>query len=62
LPSGSGTFLQPFFQDLLHIPATLKDSDDVQRFRVWAVDDEIGIDRKELHRFVREILAPVTDA
>jgi hypothetical protein len=40
----------------------LEDGDYVQRFRVGPVDDEIRIDGEELHGFVREILAPVTDA
>jgi hypothetical protein len=45
----------------LHIPSALEDGDYVQRPRVGPVDDEIRIDWEELHRFVREILAPVTD-
>jgi hypothetical protein len=40
----------------------LEDGDYVQRFRVGPVDNEIRIDWEELHSFVREILAPVTDA
>jgi hypothetical protein len=46
----------------LHISAPLEDGDYVQRLRVWPVDDEIRIDWEEHHHFVREILAPVTDA
>ena len=34
----------------------------MQRLRVGPVDNEIGIHREELDRFVRKILAPVTDA
>jgi hypothetical protein len=33
----------------------------MQRLRVGPVDNEIGIHREELDRFVRKILAPVTD-
>src|SRR5580700_10613060 len=44
------------------MPATLEDRDYVQRFRVGPVDNEVRINWEELHRFVRKILAPVTDA
>ena len=54
--------LETIFQNLLHFAAALEDSDYVQRLRVGPVDDEIRIDWQELHRFVCEILAPVTDA
>src|ERR1700693_3348327 len=47
---------------LLHVPPALQDGDYVQRLRVRPVEDEIRIDWQELHRFVREILAPVTNA
>ena len=34
----------------------------MQRLRVGLVDNEIGINGKDLNGFVREVLAPVTDA
>jgi hypothetical protein len=43
------------------MPVTLEDRDYVQRFRVGPVDNEVRINW-ELHRFVRKIFAPVTDA
>jgi hypothetical protein len=50
------------FQNFLNISAALENGGYVQGPRVGPVDDEIRIDREELDRFVREILAPVTDA
>jgi hypothetical protein len=54
--------LQAAPQNLLHIAAALEDGDYMQRLRVGPVDNKIGIGWEELHCFVREILAPVTDA
>ena len=62
LPREQRLALEATFQNLSHIPSALQDRDHVQRFSVGPVDDEIGINWKELHRFVREIFAPVTDA
>lgn len=44
------------------ISATVKDCDHLKRFRLWPVDNEIGIDGKELYRSVRQALAPVSSA
>jgi hypothetical protein len=44
------------------MPAALEDGDYMQWFRVGPVDNEIRINWEELHRFVRQILARVTDA
>jgi hypothetical protein len=40
----------------------LEDGDYMQGLRVGPIDNEIGINGKELHRFVGQVLAPVTDA
>jgi|SRR5580658_8937639 hypothetical protein len=62
IPRGNGIEEFHVSQRARNIPAALEDSDYVQRFRVAAVQNEIRIDWVELHPFVRQILAPVSDA
>ncbi len=52
--------LKTAFENSLYVSMAVKDGDNLQRLCLWPVDDEVGIDRKELHRLVRQILAPVS--
>ena len=48
------------FEDPFHITASVKNGSDLQWFRPRPIDDQVGVDRKEPHIFVGQILATVT--
>jgi len=48
------------FEDPFHITASVKNGSDLQWFRPRPIDDQVGVDRKESHIFVGQILATVT--
>jgi hypothetical protein len=45
---------EPAFKNSFHVPMAVKDGDHLQGFRLWPVDDEIGIGWEELDRLVRQ--------
>jgi len=44
--------LEAISQDLRHVPPALEDGRYLQRLRVRSVDDQVGVDREELHRHI----------
>jgi hypothetical protein len=52
--------LKTIFEDLFHVPTAVDNRDYLQRLRVGSIDDQVGIDRKEFQRLIRQILAPMT--
>jgi hypothetical protein len=48
------------FEDPFHITVSVKNGSDLQWFRPRPIDDQVGVDRKESHIFVGQILATVT--
>src|SRR5262249_10646104 len=51
---------QPLGKNSLNVAIAMQNADDLQRFRVWAVYDQIRVDCKESYRSRGEITAPVT--
>src|SRR6266478_1724855 len=47
-------------EELCHVATAVENGNDLQRRCFGPVDDQIRIDREELHRFLRQILAPVS--
>jgi len=41
---------------------TMKDCHNLQRLRFRPIDDQLGVNRKEFHRLVCQVLAPVARA
>ena len=37
----------------------MKNGNDLQRFRLGPVNEQVGVDREEPHRLVRQVLAPM---
>lgn len=53
---------QAILENLLHISAPVKNGNLLQWFRVGPINDEVRINRKELHELVGQILAPMPSA
>ena len=44
------------------ITTTMQNRHDLQGLGLWPIDDEVGINRKKLHRFIGQIMPPVSNA
>src|SRR5271169_4708187 len=54
--------LKTAFENPFYVSMAVKDRDNLQGLCLWPVDDEIRIDREELHWLVRQTLVPVPGA
>jgi hypothetical protein len=53
---------QPTFEDLFHVPATVQNAYDVERFRFGTIYDQIRVNREKFNIFVGQILAHMPSA
>ena len=54
--------LQAILEKILHVAPAVENGDNLQGVRLRPVNDEVRVDRKKLHRLIRQILAPMAAA